>query len=137
MIKYGFTGTRSGLNNVQRDQIVKLFESNIANGMSIEVHHGDCVGADKELHDICIAMINHGANIYIIIHPPSDEKLRAYCDSINILKPKQYLQRNKDIVDATDILIACPYSDKEIIRSGVWSTIRYAHKKSKEINVIV
>jgi hypothetical protein len=128
-IKYGFTGTRTGLNESQRNNIIKPLESNINKGNIIEVHHGDCVGADKDFHDICV---DFGIS-QIIIHPPTDNKLRANCKSDFINKPKPYLDRNKDIVDQTDILIACPQTNIEEQRSGTWSTVRYARKFNKTI----
>ena len=45
--------------------------------------------------------------------------------------------RNKDIVNSCDILIACPENDKEVIRSGTWSTIRYAKKINKTVLLFV
>ena len=128
-LKYGFTGTRSGLNDSQKKSIIKLLQQNINNG-SIEIHHGDCVGADKDFHDICVSLSD---KIKIIIHPPTDNKLRAFCKSEFIEKEKSYLERNKDIVNKSDILIACPFSSEEQLRSGTWSTIRYAKKLNKNV----
>jgi hypothetical protein len=86
-----------------------------------EFHHGDCVGADAQAHLI--------ANPYttVIIHPPLADRLRAGCDPSygSILTPKPYLERNHDIVDACDLLIAAPVGP-EIQRSGTWATVRYA-----------
>lgn len=127
-LKYGFTGTRSGMNDFQKQQIINLIQKDIFLGNFIEVHHGDCLGADKDMHDICEML-----NIKTIIHPPIDQKLRAFCNSNYIHNPKQYLCRNKDIVNDTDILLACPFSKKEEYRSGTWSTIRYAKKCGKNI----
>lgn len=42
--------------------------------------------------------------------------------------PEDLLARNRDIVDETEILIACPGHMHEELRSGTWSTIRYAVK---------
>ena len=130
LIKYGFTGTRSGLNKNQVDSINKLFSSNIDD--TIELHHGDCIGADKDMHDLCVIK-----NIKVIIHPPNDDKLRAFCKSDNILGELPYLKRNKKIVDDTSYIIACPWSEKEQLRSGVWSTIRYARKKNKPVYLFI
>ena len=45
------------------------------------------------------------------------------------------LNRNKNIVDASNLIFAFPF-DKEIIRSGTWSTIRYAKKINKPLIII-
>jgi hypothetical protein len=53
---------------------------------------------------------------------------------------QNYLQRNKDIVNNCNYLIACPYSNKEQLSSGVWSTIRYAKKliiENKNISLLI
>jgi len=42
-----------------------------------------------------------------------------------------YAKRNKNIVDATDYLIATP-NDKERPGSGTWVTVRYARRQCKE-----
>lgn len=90
----------------------------------IEFHHGDCVGADKEAHEIADAL-----GLTIIIHPPEDEKKRAFCGrnkSFEHRPPKPYLTRNREIVDECQQLLACPSQLSEITRSGTWMTIRYS-----------
>ena len=91
-----------------------------------EAHHGDCKGADKQFHDIAKSF-----GYEITVHPPIDDKKRAFCKGDYSTAPKEYLARNKDIVDACDILIATPKSAAEEVRSGTWSTIRYAKKTHK------
>ena len=126
-MKLGMTGNRYGMNTTSKKKLIEFIKNNKID----EVHHGDCVGADKEFHDICVSN-----NIKIIIHPPTDDKLRAFCQSDNILPQKEYIQRNKDIVDSTDMLIGFPNGKKETLHSGTWSTIRYARKKQKQIYLI-
>ena len=125
---YGFTGTRNGLNENQKCQIIKLLNDNNIT----EAHHGDCIGADTDFHNLC-----QSKNIKIIIHPPNINKLRSFSKSNDILKPKPFLDRNKDIVNDCDILIACPENDQETLRSGTWSTIRYAKKINKPILLFI
>lgn len=134
IIKYGFTGTRNGLNQIQQNEIINLLKNDLTNGNTIEVHHGDCVGADCDFHVLCEKLnTNINANIKIVIHPPNIKTLRAYCKSDHIEKEKKYLERNIDIVDQTNILIACPLSKNEELRSGTWMTIRNARKKNKKV----
>jgi len=97
----------------------------------IEVHHGDCVGADASFHNIAKELGKR-----IVIHPPENDKLRAYKHGDRMYSRKPYLQRNHDIVKASDTMIACPDSSKEKLRSGTWATIRYARKNGKEVNLI-
>lgn len=128
-LKVGFTGTRLGMNTLQ----VEAFHNFLIYNMPPEFHHGDCIGADADAHEIV-----HSLKITIIIHPPIDNKLRANCktDFYNYRSKKDYLSRNKDIVDETDILIAVPEGRNELVRSGTWSTVRYARKQSKLIYII-
>ena len=124
----GFTGTRNGITKDQERRIVQL-----AILLEIhEFHHGDCIGSDIKAHKV-IKKLN--ANIKIIIHPPSYTGCRAYCRGNIILTPLPYLDRNRDIVDSSDILIATP-DTKERVRSGTWSTVRYARRKGKEVIII-
>ena len=126
-MKVGFTGTRTGLNSKQKSDIINFIKNNDIK----EVHHGGCIGADKEFNDICISF-----GIKIIVHLGTSNNttvINNTYNNITILQPKPYLDRNKDIVDSSDLLIACPFSNQEIIRSGTWSTVRYARKKNKNI----
>jgi hypothetical protein len=126
-MKLGMTGNRNGMSNIAKVKLLDFLNSNKIS----EVHHGDCLGTDHEFHDICSER-----NIKIIIHPPNNDKMRAFCKSDNILPEKKFLDRNHDIVNDIDILIAFPPTEKEVIRSGSWATIRYAKKKNKQIFII-
>lgn len=109
----GFTGTRRGMSEVQKEQVRDFLNTH----SFTELHHGDCIGSDAEFHDIGLALVS---NLYI--HPPNSElHLRAYCNGPNcvIHSPKPHLERNRAIVDASDIIIAAPYFDHEVVRSGV------------------
>lgn len=50
MIKIGVTGTRSGMNDVQRDNVKNYLTYKIYNDDFGQLHHGDCIGADDSLH---------------------------------------------------------------------------------------
>ena len=124
----GFTGTQKGMTEEQR----KVLDSLLMTEEATEVHHGDCVGADAELHDVAI---NRGLNV--VIHPPIREAKRAFCkDALLVTQQKSYLDRNKDIVDAAEVLIATPKEYTPQIRSGTWMTIRYAIQQQKRVIII-
>lgn len=92
------------------------------------LHHGGCVGADDQAHKIAVSL-----GIRTVIHPPTDNRLQSFVVPDELRDPKPYLQRNRDIVDDTDYLIACPATEREIQRSGTWATIRYAYKQGKPV----
>lgn len=120
----GFTGTRSGMTIGQVYHLRRylLFQ---APG---EFHHGDCVGADAEAHDLVRKLL---PNCRIIVHPCYITSARAYRQGDEILPPKEPLARNKDIVDICDLLVAVPATKQDVVRSGTWATIRYAERVGK------
>jgi hypothetical protein len=122
--KIGFTGTQRGMTEIQAQMVDDYF------GTGTEFHHGDCIGADEQAHRLAKA-----AGCLIIIHPPSNLNKRAFCVADNILPEKEYLDRNHDIVDSTELLLATPSGEK-VLRSGTWATIRYARKWKKPTIII-
>jgi hypothetical protein len=124
--RVGFTGTSNGMTEQQKHVVARLLRYS-----PIELHHGDCVGADADAH----AIAEH-QGLRIIGHPPVKFTKRAWCRFHEKREPKPYLVRNHDIVDETDVLIACPNSTVEIIRSGTWATIRYARRIGRIILIV-
>jgi hypothetical protein len=126
-MRVGFTGTRAGLSVVQRKSLVRLIDT--IRGEVTETHHGDCVGADAEFHDICLVR-----EMFIVIHPPINPKWNAYCAGYDdIREHKTYHDRDQDIVNETDLLIACPKTFTPIEHSGTWYTAGYARAVDKPI----
>lgn len=124
----GFTGTRRGMTDRQKAQ---LREELIKRRTGwIEFHHGDCLGADAEAHDIA-----HELGYCIYIHPPENNKARAYKGG-HVLKPLAYLERNRDIAFGCHVLIAAPKTLNEELRSGTWATIRYAREMGREVVIL-
>src|SRR4030042_6607290 len=108
--KVGFTGTQEGMSEFQKKSLFRFFSENVCE----EFHHGDCVGADSDAHDIARAL-----GLAIHIHPPYNPAKRKRCVGGIIYPEKPYLGRNHDIVDACDVLIAAPKGG-EVLRSGTW-----------------
>lgn len=82
----GMTGTRNGMTNDAKNVLINFLSNNTIK----EVHHGDCIGADKDFHDIC----KSHDEIKIIIHPPNEDICRAYCKG-DIIKPKKTISSAK------------------------------------------
>jgi len=121
-MKIGFTGTQEGMSEKQMATVWWL----LGRGPG-EIHHGDCIGADAQIHEMA-----KGLGLKIIVHPPSDPKKRAFCQGYDeIREEKGYLDRNHDIVNETELLLAVPRTPYEITRSGTWATIRYGRDKPK------
>jgi hypothetical protein len=87
-----------------------------------ELHHGDCVGFDAQAHEVAVSL-----GIRTVIHPPENPKARAFCEGDEVRSPLPYLDRNKNIVRETERMIAAPRGPEEL-RSGTWSTVRFAKK---------
>lgn len=135
----GFTGSRHGMTEHQKNMLEAAFENNFDEGLD-EFHHGDCEGADEYAHEIAKFYFEH-----IVVHPSINPMYRAYTisditplyDKMYKLCPeKPYLDRNHDIVDAVDLLIAAPETKKEHLRSGTWATIRNARKKGIAVFIL-
>jgi len=130
----GFTGTQLGMTSRQKEQVKKNLDIFQIDHKFNDVycHHGDCIGADKEFHDMVLDCL-----FDVVVHPPNIKDKRAFCDDYRFMFPeKSYLERNHDIVDNSDVLIATPKQIVEQIRSGTWATIRYARKLNKPIMII-
>ena len=128
-MRLGFTGTQEGMSQHQKEQFVlKMLELS-----PTEFHHGDCIGADAEAHDIVREFF---PNVKIVIHPPIADSKRAYKRGDEYKLPETYLKRDHIMVDATEYLVGTPKQNAEILRSGTWATIRYARKTSKPHTVL-
>lgn len=116
--RVGFTGTQKGMTTEQLWEVDWLLQEDLTFEWA---HHGDCIGADAEFHKMADlnGLKTHG-------HPPLNRSKRAWCKFDMVEEEKEYLARNKDIVNAVDFMIACPQGFEEELRSGTWSTIRYA-----------
>ena len=128
MVRVGFTGTRGGLTAEQHRDLVQFFTDHY--DRISEWHHGDCVGADEESHILAVHFLGVEK---VFIHPPTDPKHRAWCESPNMLPLAPYLERDRAIVDATDMLVGAPKAGKPAPRSGTWYTIRYAKKQCRPV----
>lgn len=127
----GFTGTREGLTLFQAEKFAWFFSQPDRLKVGYFVH-GDCVGADAQVHKIVLKL-----GIHVRKRPSNIWKFQAKSTGgLTIADPEDPLVRNRKIVEGTDFLLACP-KGPEIVRSGTWSTIRYAKKIGKDIFVIL
>lgn len=128
----GFTATRAGVTPLQKSAIREL----VNQIKPIEAHHGDCVGGDAWFHKMCYSL-----KIPIVIHPPENNKLRAWCrGAARIERAKPFLERNKDIVRASTVMIGAPKEMHEPPPQqgqGTWSTIRFSRTRDKSMIVVM
>lgn len=114
------------------------FKARIAVLEPSEFHHGACVGADEEAASAVAAMSGPGTP-RVVAHPPESFALvslgsMAAADEV---RPRAaYLDRNRAIVSACDLLIACPGAKSEERRGGTWFTVRAARRTGKPVVII-
>jgi hypothetical protein len=130
LMHVGFTGTRHSLTVDQSEALSRSLAALKEKGFTV-LHHGDCVGADE-----WAVTLARTAGYRIVAHPPTDPKARAMSRYDETRTPEPYLKRNEKIVEEADILVACPESRSETLRSGSWATIRRARKKGIPIVII-
>lgn len=127
----GFTGTREGMTEFQKNAIRQMFRD----VRVIMGHHGDCIGGDEEFHYIC-----HDFDVPVHLHPPDDPRLRAFCPDAYIEDPpRPFLIRNRIIVNSVNLLVACPKEDFEPMAArgqGTWSTVRYARQVRRLLRIV-
>jgi hypothetical protein len=124
--RIGFTGTRKGLAMDQQAALAAILARYHGS-----FHHGDCIGADKQAHEIV-----RSCGYSVTIHAPVKSNLRAWCKGDVEMPPRGYLDRNRDIVDTTQRLIAALAGMAEEHRSGTWSTVRYAMNVGKPVSIV-
>jgi hypothetical protein len=121
----GFTGTQEGMTARQ----LEAFKLSLPPTMKTFIH-GCCIGADEEAAYCVHMMLKNSVRIWIY---PSNIKSKTskLVDGFFAAKaaPKPPLDRNKDIVADSELLIACPKEREEVLRSGTWATVRAARKK--------
>lgn len=123
-MKVGFTGTQDGLTFTQENLLRHYLQSLYNYFNAQELHHGMCIGADFAAYTIGVKI-----GYRLVAHQPTN-KSKTFLDTASVKLPAlPYLTRNQNIVDSTDILVATP-NGPEKIRSGTWSTVRYAKKKN-------
>lgn len=138
MASISFSGTQVGMTQEQKRMVRNLVGELWPNN----AHHGDCMGADEEFHNIVLEEV---PDCLIHIHPGTDNfgemPKRAHCDGpddrIRIYEPKPYLMRNIDIVRQSEALIAAPQQAEMTTRSGTWSTVRKAKRYKKVLYVVL
>lgn len=134
-MKVGFTGTRQGMSQAQKDTLTAWLSRNRV----YQFHHGSAIGADEEAVRILLDLtpvFDHIASAEIHAHPadvPQQGSAAAFILSHKKHPVAKPLARNHHIVDACELLLACPATAAEERRSGTWSTVRYARQQGKRV----
>jgi hypothetical protein len=143
MLTIGFTGTRHGMTDAQKDQVDKYMDQWIQKTDDlVMVRHGCCEGADEDFTVICNYI--GFPPVGIVAHPPIIQEWlsnRAMLLSHYRKRPRNYLLRNRNIVYASDRILATPReyeSEQKGSGGGTWYTIRYARSlNNKPLYIIL
>ena len=128
-MKVGVTGTREGATDHQLLSIIEFLKT--INSVS-ELHHGDCKGVDEQ-----VAAIARALGYKTVCHPPVSNYLRAYHPSDEFRPPLGYLQRDRNIVDETELLLVVPLHATRQAKSGTWYTHDYAVRTDKPVKLFL
>lgn len=117
----GFTGTRAGMSEDQARQLryvlAVLRHADVAVSQQTLFLDGDCPkGADRQARQIATSMNCRSETV-----PPVDGTAPAL------------LARDRAIVERCHVLVACPLTDQERLRSGTWYTVRQARDLLKPV----
>jgi hypothetical protein len=133
-MKIGVTGTRNAPTQKQLDAVRKFLNAAQTHCRTeddfLELHHGDCVGAD-----VAVAAIAKEFAIKTVCHPPSKDDLRAFFESNETRVPTSYFARDRNIVNETDFLIVVPWQTSPQKSGGTWYTHDYAIKQGKNVKI--
>jgi len=132
-MKIGVTGTRNGLSKDQKEFAnTALFNIPLGNPLEkYEFHHGNCIGVDVE-----VAAIARQYSYHIVCHPPMIKDLIGDFISDEYRPPLTYFQRNRNIVNETELLLAFPKEMERQAKGGTWYTVDYANKRNKAVIII-
>jgi hypothetical protein len=126
-----FTGTKAGMSSAQLQTFHDVLKDA---GYVALFRHGACVGADRQAHNAA------WGHVSVIDMWPSNvtqdmwaKHVKQHYDrntpTIFSIQPIHLpLTRNRLMLIDSGLLIATPRETEEVIRSGTWTTIRYARK---------
>lgn len=126
-MKVGVTGTREGGTKYQLRELRLLLGAL----KGTEFHHGDCNGVDVQA-----ALIARELKYKIVCYPPNSTEEQGFFGGDVVHEPAGYLQRDRAIVDACDVLVVVPKHMEWQSKGGTWYTHDYAVKTKKPFIII-
>lgn len=135
MITVGFTGTRNGMTPQQHFSVRHLLTGFLERD-AVTLVHGDCVGADAEVHAIALELRELRGPVRIEILPCDFPNMRAHCQGGHVHPVTTPFRRNRTIVDFASVILAAPATADEQPRGGTWYTVRYSRKVGRRIYVV-
>ena len=130
----GITGTRKGFTNSQYNAFKTTLQLLLKDNNVEKFLQGQCQGVDVQAGDL-VHKVTRG-KVLIQSHPPIKQELIGECHVDIKVQPKNYLARDRDIADQSDILFACPAEEEPQEKGGTWYTYKYALSKGYKVILI-
>src|SRR5262245_17306051 len=121
----GFTGTRNGMTPSQR----RAFLTVLTELLPERLLHGACVGADEDAARLARLYSPWSVRVVALPGKFADGRANrfrsaaALADSQEVEGERKHLERNRDIVRRSDLLVACPCLMGEQVAGGTWRTV--------------
>lgn len=134
-IDVGFTGTQHGMTPIQKDRLWSILLYMAPRFFRL----GDCIGADKEAYDIVLRMAwayRSWRRPELLGHIPVESNKRARCKYDVEFTPMPYRERDQQIAENCEIMIAAPRTLEEELRSGTWATARDARRANRSVLIL-
>jgi hypothetical protein len=101
-------------------------------------HHGLCIGADVQFDGLARAALGFE---HMVIHPMAYAGPKRGSVALGpgdlTLPECPPLVRNAHIAGCCDVLLATPKEDHMVVRSGTWTTVRYALSNLKPVFIVI
>lgn len=94
------------------------------------------VGGDDADYDIFLSLLGQGFSVEVYPHSGSNGNIDKFNGARTINHSLPLRDRNKKMIDDSDIVIGVPQTFNEFEDSPAWKTIRYAIANEKEVYVI-
>jgi hypothetical protein len=128
----GLTGTRGGMTLEQAATAAAWFAER--HGQIRELHHGDCVGVDAEIHDMIREV---DPRVWIVGHPPTDGKMRAGCECDQTRSPRASAECIRYVAGESAVVLALPARSREQTSDPVWRAVAYTRNIRKRVDLIL
>lgn len=130
-VNLGITGTRYGMNKAQQKAFITTVSKLLEKYPTLNTfHQGCCIGVDTE----SARLMKNLYGFIVIDHPPTNKSLVGDFVGDQAREDKNYLARNRDIVNESQVMIAITnqMTMPEPPSGGTWYTLNYSIKNKKE-----
>jgi len=140
-MKVGFVGNQKEMSKQQKDTLIRIMKKLKHTYQNIDLHMGSAPGSDAEAFAI---VVENGLVSRLFFYPSSNPDENAFDiedprdlekKEIKLLRQNErtIFERNRNIVDTCDMIIAVPRETLEKRESETWMAIRYSKIQKKRL----